>query len=788
MLPRSAAGAARRRPLGGAAACRLHVTAAPPPPAPPTGLCSVPWLRQPADFMIAAKAAVAVCNALVGLVEQSAAAAAAAQSQAHPQRPGLPTLRQLDAISDTLCKVLDVGEFVRTNHAGDGWRDAAEETYRALGSYMHTLNTHTPLHAALVAITSDAGAMGRLSHEQQRMAVLLQREFEREGIHLDDAQRAELVRLNDAVHEASAAFQGGARDCAGAYVQQPGGGGGALARAVQAYLSSCDSAAEAGSAEAALNTTASRAGFVPAVLQHVADPAVRRQALVGREGECAPNLPALAALGSTRQELASRIGFPSYAHMVLADRMAGSPANVGAFLSNLRQCVAPTLARDLATLSDAKRALFGAAAAGADPGAAVGPEAVARARRALAAGDLRGGGGSLPTRSDDDVAGSLRALAEVPVYPWDVPLLQGALAAASPAAGTDGGGGSADDDGSPLASAYKRYATVGAVLRGLQGVVRAAFGVEMVREPVRAGEAWDLASSAVTSGAGGGAAGWARHGAPGVDAPSSLFKYRLVHESEGDLGVIYFDLFARPGKYAGAAHYVIRCGKALHEFDGAFEASLLGKEAAAASSAASGTAGGGSVQLPIVALVTNFAPPSLAAALGSSGGLLASLMGGRAARSSPSSSAPAAAALTTSDEERVGLLPREVETLYHEFGHALHSMLSRTQFQHLHGAYWRAATLAAQAAAGAGAAGHAAAHLFPRRYCTPPPPTLLQARARRWTLWSCRRTRSSTSAATTASWRRGRWTRLPATPCRGRSLTPCRPRARRTARWTCRPT
>ena len=232
---------------------------------------------------------------------------------------------------------------------------------------------------------------------------------------------------------------------------------------------------------------------------------------------------------------------------------------------------------------------------------------------------------------------------------------------------------------------------MGNALRGLAFIVQRLFGVSMVRESVRPGEAWDVSS---------GAAAWLRHSSPSFSSSSSssssrLFKYRLEHETEGDLGIIYFDLFARPGKYHGAAHYVIRCGKQCHEYDGAFEATMgvPGSHAAAAASSTSaaasgsGSRGGAVHQLPIVALVTNFQPSSSSAGRDGQFGLLGSLLGSRAASSSSSSSSATARgnSVAALEEETSSLLPREVETLFHEFGHALHSMLSRTQFQHLHG-------------------------------------------------------------------------------------------------------
>lgn len=34
-----------------------------------------------------------------------------------------------------------------------------------------------------------------------------------------------------------------------------------------------------------------------------------------------------------------------------------------------------------------------------------------------------------------------------------------------------------------------------------------------------------------------------------------------VHETEGELGVVYLDLYRRPHKFPGSAHFTLRCGR-----------------------------------------------------------------------------------------------------------------------------------------------------------------------------------------------------------------------------------
>uniref|UniRef100_A0A7S1UFL5 Peptidase M3A/M3B catalytic domain-containing protein n=1 Tax=Phaeomonas parva TaxID=124430 RepID=A0A7S1UFL5_9STRA len=118
-------------------------------------------------------------------------------------------------------------------------------------------------------------------------------------------------------------------------------------------------------------------------------------------------------------------------------------------------------------------------------------------------------------------------------------------------------------------------------------------------------------------------------GAAGAAAPG--LKRLGLFEDGRHVASIYMDLLPRPDKYPHSAHFTIRCGCAVDPLED-----------------------DGEYQVPSVALVFNF--------------------GG----AQPGAAPPA------SDAE-VLLHHGEAETLFHEFGHALQSALSRTRYQHLSG-------------------------------------------------------------------------------------------------------
>lgn len=170
------------------------------------------------------------------------------------------------------------------------------------------------------------------------------------------------------------------------------------------------------------------------------------------------------------------------------------------------------------------------------------------------------------------------------------------------------------------------YFSVGSVIQGLSHLFKHLYGVEFKYAPLQSGEAWH----------------------------DHVRKLDVICEQEGKIGTIYCDLFSRPGKTTNAAHYTIRTSRrvdnddAVNDIKFAFpdrdiDVSQLMPPVYQPAETIRGQHG--LFQLPVIALTCDFS----------------------------SSASPALLSMF------------EVETLFHEMGHAMHSMLGRTDFHNVAG-------------------------------------------------------------------------------------------------------
>ena len=193
------------------------------------------------------------------------------------------------------------------------------------------------------------------------------------------------------------------------------------------------------------------------------------------------------------------------------------------------------------------------------------------------------------------------------------------------------------------------YLSLGSVFAGLSRLFSALYGIRFRASMVAPGEVWS-------------------------EGPGDVMKVEVLDEREGAkgtagsaeglIGTIYADLWSRDGKPGGAAHYTVRCSRRVDKDDEAGD--FVHGRAEDGRTLQPSDLGGegygnplqaptfeqrdkpGRYQLPVVVLMCDFARP------GSSNGPC--LLGWH-----------------------------EVETLFHEMGHAIHSMIGRTAYHNVSG-------------------------------------------------------------------------------------------------------
>ncbi|CAG8718689.1 1245_t:CDS:2, partial [Dentiscutata erythropus] len=170
------------------------------------------------------------------------------------------------------------------------------------------------------------------------------------------------------------------------------------------------------------------------------------------------------------------------------------------------------------------------------------------------------------------------------------------------------------------------YFSVGSVIQGLSRLFSKLYGISFEPSEILPGETWH----------------------------DDVRKLDVIDEQEGKIGTIYCDLFNRHGKYLNAAHYTVRCSRRVDDDDSVrdippdMDISEIG-ELATSEQGVRLRGRNGRYQLPIIVLTCDFARPK-------------------------------------GDDGKPSLLSLvETETLFHEMGHAMHSMIGRTDFHNVSG-------------------------------------------------------------------------------------------------------
>lgn len=165
----------------------------------------------------------------------------------------------------------------------------------------------------------------------------------------------------------------------------------------------------------------------------------------------------------------------------------------------------------------------------------------------------------------------------------------------------------------PSQALLSPYFSVGSCIAGLSSLFNALYDIHFEVQQMESGEMW---------------------------LEGDVQKLAVIDEREGKIGEIYCDLFAREGKPPGAAHFTVRCSRRLDddEAEGDFPFLAAAEDKVSSfpitSPVYSSALKSGKHQFPVVMLTCEFDRP---------------------------------------DGQRPGLLTwQEVETLFHEMGHAMH--------------------------------------------------------------------------------------------------------------------
>ena len=234
-----------------------------------------------------------------------------------------------DQLSDSLCQVADMADFVRVAHPDERYVHAAEDACVSISALVEKLNTNVNIHRSLKHVITH-GDIIETDAVDKRVAELFMFDFEQSGIHLPENDRHRFVELNEHI----------------------------LMRGTQ-FMQGCQ------------KPTTVRRDMLPKHLQYVFhndrhdvqvqglfsdhhSDQIREAAYMAYLYPDERQMDILQSLLSDRSQLATLVGFETYTHRALNGTLANNPENVRQFLDSLAEKLRPKAEADFEHLQRVK--------------------------------------------------------------------------------------------------------------------------------------------------------------------------------------------------------------------------------------------------------------------------------------------------------------------------------------------------------------------------------------------------------------------------------------------------
>nr|POF02254.1 mitochondrial intermediate peptidase [Quercus suber] len=515
------------------------------------GLFQNPYLARPEGFLEYANITLRKCQDIV------------AKILAYDSIDGLKRIvRDFDRLSDLLCRVIDISDFVRLVHPDSRVQAAASQAWSLMYEYMNVLNTTTGLDSQLKLAIATPEASKSWSEQERKVAHLLLKDFSRSAIDFGNTQRQAFVSLSNEVAQLGNDFQD-------------------LMSPQQTAISFQSSKLKGMDPQIVRQLTRFGTVTLPTVglpanmaLTSVEDEDTRHKIYMANKTSESTNLQRLDQMLRRRAELANLSGYASYGHMTLEDKMARSPEAVTTFLNAVADVNAPRAQGEVQELLALKQCGAGSANSPAELNAWDRDFYAARMKSMM--------------RSKARTADSLSA-----------------------------------------------YFSLGTVMQGISRLLHRLYGIRLAPKETLPGET----------------------GNPDVR------RLDVIDDTEGHIATMYCDLFQRSGKSPNPAHYTLRCSRRISDEELQEAGDTLtearspfttAREAVNDGQATYYNSRDGDVlyQVPIIGVICDYTLP----------------------------------VKNRHGERRPALLNfQEVTTLWHEMGHAVHSICARTTFQNVSG-------------------------------------------------------------------------------------------------------